>query len=67
MYAITHSPGSKLLSLSNLSQGSYLYTADLLALESVAGQELPSVGPPLSVVTPLNPLAWEQGLASYPD
>ena len=63
-----HSPGSKLLSLSNLSQGHYRYTANLLALERTAGPDLPQgCTPRLSVVSPLNPVAWEQGLATHPD
>lgn len=63
-----HSPGSKLLSLSNLSQGHYHYTANLLALERTAGPDLlQGCTPRLSVVSPLNPVAWEQGLATYPD
>ena len=54
-----------LLSLSNLHAGQYSYTADLLSLETVAPASLSP--DPRCVASPLNVLAWQEGLASYPD
>ena len=58
--------GSLLLNLSNLHQGRYRYTEDLLALEHAAGP-IPVTGHTLEVATPLNATAWRQELPSYRD